>query len=44
MIIHKKLMIFEKFQKTIIQQKKRVLIVFDEMIVDMDSNEELRPQ
>ena len=38
MIIHKQLMMFMKIWKTILQQRKRALIVFDDMIADMKSN------
>ena len=38
MIIHKQLMMFMKIWKTILQQKKGALIVFDDIISDIKSN------
>ena len=43
LIIHENLMMFMKIWKIIIQQRKRVLIVFD-MIVDTESNKKLGPK
>ena len=40
-IIHKQLIMLMKIQKTIIQQRNGVLIVFDDIIVDMESNKKL---
>ena len=42
LIIHKQLMMSMKTQKSIIQQRK-VLIVFDAMIADMKANKKLSP-
>ena len=36
-------MMFMKIWKTTIQQRKRMLIVFDDMIADMESNKKLNP-
>ena len=36
-------MLFMKIEKTIVQQRKEVLIVFDDMIADMESNKNLSP-
>ena len=38
MIIQKQLMMFMKIWKIIIQQRKGVLIAFDDMIADMESD------
>ena len=43
LIIHKHLMIPLKIWKTIIQQRKEVLTVFDDVIADTNVNETLRP-
>ena len=43
LIIHENLMMFMKIWKIIIQQRKRVLIVFD-MIVDTEFNKKLGPK
>ena len=42
LIIHKQLMMSMKTQKSIVQQRK-VLIVFDAMIADMEANKKLSP-
>ena len=42
LIIHKRLMVFMKTDKTIILQKK-MLIVFDEIIADKETNKNLSP-
>ena len=42
LIIHKQLMMSMKTQKSKIQQRK-VLIVFDAMIADMEANKKLSP-
>ena len=42
LIIHKQLMMSMKTQKSIIQQRK-LLIVFDAMIADMEANKKLSP-
>ena len=42
LIIHKRLMVFMKTDKTIILQKK-MLIVFDEIIADKEANKNLSP-
>ena len=45
LIIFKQLMIFIKIQKTIIQEKNRkVLLVFDDMTVDMETNKQMVPK
>ena len=36
-------MLFMKIEKTIVQQRKEVLIVFDDMIADMESNKNASP-
>ena len=43
LIIHKQLLMFIKTWKTIIRQKKEVLIVFDDMIAEIEPNEKLSP-
>ena len=42
-IIHKQLLMFIKTWKTIIRQKKEVLIVFDDMTAEIEPNEKLSP-
>ena len=43
MIIHKLLIMSMKIWKTIIQQRKKVPIVLDDMIAGMEANEILSP-
>ena len=46
MIIHKQFMVFMKIYETIhnTTKKRRVLIVFDDMIADMEYNKILSPK
>ena len=43
LIIHKQLIMSVKIWKTIIQQRKKVLIVSNDMIVDMEANKKISP-
>ena len=42
-IIHKQLIMSVKIWKAIIQQRKKVLIVSNDMIVDMEANKKISP-